>query len=104
MSKFKHTFDDSTQESFEANGVSGWRPAIAMPYFVGFGLKKSKCRCGRVFKTEEDFKAHYIYRAVWENESGWIPKILADAQRAGRLANELESYAITNEEKGENRA
>lgn len=75
---YKHTFNDEISESFEANGVRGWRPSIAYPYFVGWGLKKAKCDCGRVFKNIEDFRAHYVYKAVWENESNYIPKLLVD--------------------------
>jgi hypothetical protein len=72
MTKYKHTFADDVQSSFELDGKRGWRPAMAYPFFVGFGLKKSKCGCGRVFKSQEDFEAHYLYKAVWENESGYI--------------------------------
>jgi hypothetical protein len=86
---FKHTFAEDVQESFETNGVGGWRPAIAYPLFVGIGMRKPKCGCGRVFKNREDYDAHYIYMAVWKNESDYIPKLIKNNQLAGELNNEL---------------
>jgi hypothetical protein len=87
---FVHKLSDGTQEGVHLQGVQVWRPAIPYPLFVGFGLRKAKCECGRTFKSKQAYDEHYIYQAVWQNESGYIPKILAQAQKAGRLANELE--------------
>jgi hypothetical protein len=100
MTKFRHTFADDVQESFKANGAGGWRPAIAYPFFVGYGLRKAKCGCGRTFKKLEDYEAHYVYMAVWQNESGYIPKILAGAQKAGGLLNELKHAEATKQGNG----
>lgn len=80
MSKdFKHTFADDVQGSFidPQTGREIYRPVVAHPYYVGFGLRKAKCDCGRIFKNREDFEAHYIYKAVWENESGYLNKVAA---------------------------
>lgn len=74
---YKHELSDDNQEGVMLNGTQVWRPSIPMPYYVGLGLKKSRCACGQVFKTDQAYKAHYIYQAVWENESGYIPSLLA---------------------------
>jgi hypothetical protein len=73
MSTYKHTLANDTQEGWKMHGYEGWRPAMAYPYFVGFGLKKAKCGCGRVFKNVEDFYAHYLYQAIWLGESTVVP-------------------------------
>ena len=73
MSKFKHELANDVSEGWEAHGYRGWRPSMAYPLFVGFGLKKAKCGCGRVFKKVEDFYAHYLYQAVWNLESTMLP-------------------------------
>lgn len=83
MTEFQHTFDDNVQEGVHLQGVQVWRPSIAHPLYVGLGLRKAQCGCGRKFKNKEDFDAHYIYMAVWENESGYIPKLLKDAKEVG---------------------
>lgn len=75
MSKYIHELPNDVMEGWEKGDSSGWRPSIAMPYFVGFGLKKSKCGCGRVFKSQEDFEAHYLYMAIWKNESNIFPTV-----------------------------
>lgn len=81
MSNFIHTLDNENQEGVYLQGVQVWRPAVAMPYFVGWGLKKAECGCGRIFKDEQAFKEHYIYQAVWENESGYIPSLLKKGKK-----------------------
>lgn len=79
MTDFKHTFSYENSESFKdpVSGKEIWRPAMSMPLFVGFGLKKAQCGCGRTFKDIEDYNAHYIYKAVWENESGYLNRVAA---------------------------
>lgn len=73
MSEFKHELSNDVSEGWEANGYKGWRPSMAYPLFVGFGLKKAKCGCGRVFKNLDDFYAHYLYQAIWKLESKVVP-------------------------------
>lgn len=41
------------------NSQGRWVPAIPLPLFVGFGLRKSRCDCGRTFKDQEAYRAHY---------------------------------------------
>lgn len=79
MSDFKHTFADDIQEGVHLEGISHqvWRPSVAEPFYVGFGLRKAKCGCGQIFKSRQAFIEHYIYWAVWQNESGYIPRLLA---------------------------
>lgn len=79
MTDFKHTFADDVTEGFHdpISGKEIWRPSLAYPFFVGFGLKKPKCGCGRIFKNLEDYHAHYIYKAVWKNESGYLNRVAA---------------------------
>jgi hypothetical protein len=66
MKNFKHKLASDSQESWSFHGNQGYRPSIAYPYFVGFGLKKAKCGYGEKFKNVEDFYAHYLYKAIWE--------------------------------------
>jgi hypothetical protein len=73
MSEFKHQLPNDVSDSFSKNGELLWRPSIALPMFVGWRLKKTKCSCGRVFKNQEDFEAHYFYHAVILNESDVQP-------------------------------
>lgn len=73
MNKFKHELANDVSEEWKFYGREGWRPSMAYPLFVGFGLRKAKCGCGRVFKNVEDFYAHYLYKAIWEGESTMLP-------------------------------
>ena len=73
MCKFKHELAEDVSEEWQMQGYKGWRPTMAMPFFVGFGLKKAKCGCGRVFKDVDDFYAHYLYKAIWLGESKILP-------------------------------
>lgn len=73
MKTFKHELSNEISGSWSFHGYEGWRPAIAMPYFIGFGLKKARCKCGRKFKNQEEFEAHYLYMAVWKGESTVLP-------------------------------
>lgn len=77
MSQFKHTLSDEVQEGVTLQGREIWRPAVAEPMWVGFGLKTAQCGCGEKFKSRQAFKEHYIYQAVWENESNYIPELIA---------------------------
>lgn len=78
MGNYKHELPSDISGSWEAHGYQGWRPSIAMPYFVGFGLRKARCGCGRVFKNIEDFEAHYLYQAIWKLESTVLPTAWED--------------------------
>lgn len=73
MSKYKHELANDVSESWQAHGFEGWRPSMAYPFFVGFGLRKAKCGCGRKFNSLDDFQAHYFYQAVWKLESSYLP-------------------------------
>jgi hypothetical protein len=75
---YQHKFADGVEEGVHLQGVQIWRPSIPMPLYVGFGLKKARCECGQTFKTEQAYKEHFIYFAVWQNESGYIPSLLED--------------------------
>jgi hypothetical protein len=55
-----------------------WRPALSEPLWVGFGLKTVQCGCGQKFKSKQAYIEHYIYWAVWQNESGYIPSLLKE--------------------------
>lgn len=72
-SSYIHQLADDVQEGFKTHGGEGWRPALAYPFFVGFGLRKAKCGCGRTFKLEQDYYAHYLYHAIWLHESNYLP-------------------------------
>lgn len=80
---FKHTFDDGVQEGVQL-GIGGeiWRPSVAHPMYTGF-FGRPTCGCGKKFKDYQQYKEHYIYQAVWQNEAQFIPKLL-DAARKGR--------------------
>lgn len=84
MTKMIHTFAEGVEEQAKLASGSVWRPPVPMPFYVGFGLKKSKCVCGKVFKDEQQYREHYIYYAVWQNESGYIPWLMSQAA-AGKV-------------------
>lgn len=64
--------------------VHGIRPNVPFPAISGVFRKKYVCACGRTFKTYMDYKAHYVYHAVWENESGYLPEEIAKAVNKSR--------------------
>ena len=72
-----HILSNDIQETTEINNRRVWRPSVPLPLFVGFGLKRAQCVCGQKFKTQQAYKEHYIYHAVWQDESGYIPALLA---------------------------
>lgn len=79
MSKdYKHELPNDVSEEWKFNNHGGWRPTLAWPYFVGFGLRKARCGCGRKFKTIDDYYAHYLYMAIWKGESSVLPVKWAD--------------------------
>ena len=78
MSKYIHELSNENSAGINTHGHTLWQPAMAMPYFVGFGLRKSRCGCGQVFKTREEFEAHYFYQAVYKGESKVQPVEWAD--------------------------
>lgn len=41
------------------NSRGEWVPAIPTPLFVGRGLKRARCDCGRVFGDDEAYRGHY---------------------------------------------
>jgi hypothetical protein len=71
--QYQHKLSIENEGGWEFHGHQGWRPIMAHPLYVGFGLKKAKCGCGRVFKNVDDFYAHYLYMAVWKGESTVLP-------------------------------
>lgn len=80
MSEYKHTFSDGVQEGVHLT-VKGstqqvWRPSVAYP-FIGGLWRPYRCACGKRFWNMTEYQAHYIYQAVWENESDYIPNLLA---------------------------
>lgn len=87
-----HELSDDISELIIAktpNGVKkGYRPAAPEPLASGILFKKYKCACGRTFRSLEDYKAHYIYRAVWDNQSGYIPSEIAKALKNASMAKE----------------
>lgn len=46
------------------NNRGEWVPPIYCPYYFGWRLKKCKCICGKKFKNEEDYRAHYAYKHI----------------------------------------
>ncbi len=98
MSDYKHELANDVSEHWAAHGFEGWRPSMAYPYFVGFGLKKAKCGCGRVFKNVTDFYAHYLYMAIWELESYVVPVEWEDLQ-ANTKASQKASPKLSKKEK-----
>lgn len=78
---YQHKFDSNISEGVHLHGVQVWRPSVAEPMWVGFGLRKAKCECGRVFKDRETYRNHFIYEAVWEDESGYIPQLIESARK-----------------------
>lgn len=36
-----------------------WVPAIPEPLFVGLGLRRCRCDCGRTFRDRETYRGHY---------------------------------------------
>jgi hypothetical protein len=76
QSKSLHTLDAQTSESATTStDVTYWRPAIPLPLYVGFGLRKCQCFCGKRFKDRKAYEAHYLYAAVWEGQSNYIVRI-----------------------------
>jgi len=80
---FLHELSDEISEEIIADTphgqARGWRPAVPHFGIKGVFRRKFICGCGRVFKSEEDYRAHYIYKAVWDNESGYIPQEITKA-------------------------
>lgn len=90
--KFQHTFAEGVQEGVHLQGVQVWRPSVPHPLYVGFGLRKAQCGCGQKFKSKQAYDEHYIYYAVWQNESGYIPSLFKtkkDKQNAPQHNNPL---------------
>jgi hypothetical protein len=81
---FLHAFDSETSEGAHVHGIEEtvWRPVVAMPLFTGRKLEKAKCGCGMVFDNEQAYKEHFVYYAVWENESDYIPQQIRQGIRA----------------------
>lgn len=82
---YQHKFDNQVQEGVHLQGVQIWRPAIPYPLWVGFGLRKAQCECGQRFKSKQAYDEHFVYWAVWQNESGYIPQLMADVKN-GKVA------------------
>ena len=82
MSEFMHTLNFDTEEGVYLHGFDHevWRPSLPYPLFVGWG-SKAKCECGRVFKNLEAYREHYVYMAVWQNESGYISRLVSENRR-----------------------
>lgn len=77
MADFKHELSKLNEERITlADGRGMWRRAIPMPRIVGWRAHKVQCPCGKVFGTEEAYREHYIYQAVWMNESGYLNDLL----------------------------
>lgn len=60
---YKHKFSKEVSEGVRLFSFDRevWRPAIASPMFVGWGLKKAKCGCGKVFKDLQSYLEHLVY-------------------------------------------
>lgn len=98
---FRHTLSTENQEYATIKTPEGerqiWRPVVALPYMGGLFRTTYRCDCGRKFKSLEDFNAHYIYKAVWENEANYIPeemqKLAEGIMNAKFVNNEEENNA-----------
>lgn len=95
----KHTLSSQTQEQVFLQGQEVWRPSIAEPFYTTEGLPiwkrfnekywRPQCVCGKIFHDKQSFLEHYIYMAVWENESNYIPNEIANAIANAPLSEEL---------------
>jgi len=84
--QFQHKFSADISEGVHIHGVQVWRPAVSEPMYVTTGLPwykrwnennwRPQCGCGQIFDTRQAYIEHYIYWAVWQDESGYIPGLL----------------------------
>lgn len=41
------------------NDRGEWVPAIPLPLFVGWRLRKSRCSCGQTFRNQHRYREHF---------------------------------------------
>jgi hypothetical protein len=81
MSDYQHTLNDEVQEGVTLQGIEVWRPAVAYPIIGGL-FRPYRCGCGKRFRNKQEYDEHYIYWAIWQNESGYIPRLLNAKNKA----------------------
>lgn len=59
MNNIKHDYSDNVSCQ---NKYGEWVPAIPLPYYVGWGLRKAECTTCKelpVFKNLTEYRGHY---------------------------------------------
>lgn len=54
----------SSDGPMEQNLRGEWIPAMPIPLFVGWRLKRCQCVCGRKFPDLEEYRGHYALRHI----------------------------------------
>lgn len=55
---------DYSEQARTKNKYGEFVPDIPLPYYFGWGFKKSRCSCGKEFKKEVDYRGHYALEHI----------------------------------------